>query len=101
MGFDASNSMIFPAGPGSALSRMRSASLNYIDLAVANGRYGDLRYPLVPIADGAGEVVAIGPDVRQFALGDRVAIRVSRSGSLATEAAPSPRGLAASPNAAR
>ncbi len=63
-----------PPTTGRVHVRMRAASLNYIDLAVATGRYGDLTYPLIPIADGAGEVVAIGPGVQRIAVGDRVAI---------------------------
>ncbi|HHH9570483.1 zinc-dependent alcohol dehydrogenase family protein [Pseudomonas aeruginosa] len=61
-------------GIGRVHVRMEAASLNYIDLAVATGRYGSLSYPLIPIADGAGEVIAVGRDVWQVKLGDRVAI---------------------------
>lgn len=61
-------------GTGRIHVRMEAASLNYIDLAVATGRYGSLSYPLIPIADGAGQVVAVGQDVWQVKAGDRVAI---------------------------
>ena len=62
-------------GPGQVLVRMRAASLNYRDLLVATGRYarGPLKRPLVPLSDGAGEVIAVGPGVRALAAGDRVA----------------------------
>ncbi len=64
-------------GPGQVLVRMRAASLNYRDLLIATGRYsarrGALKRPLVPLSDGAGEVVAVGPGVRTLAPGDRVA----------------------------
>jgi NADPH:quinone reductase-like Zn-dependent oxidoreductase len=61
-------------GPGQVLVRMHAASLNYRDLLIASGRYGrgELRYPLVPLSDGAGEVVDVGPGVTQLAANDRV-----------------------------
>jgi NADPH:quinone reductase-like Zn-dependent oxidoreductase len=61
-------------GRGEVLLRMRAASLNFIDVAVATGRYPGARFPLVPIADGAGEVVAVGDGVDTLAPGDRVAV---------------------------
>lgn len=62
-------------GRGQVLVRMHAASLNYRDLMVAKGRYGrgELRYPLVPLSDGAGEVVDIGPGVTRLQPRDRVA----------------------------
>jgi NADPH:quinone reductase-like Zn-dependent oxidoreductase len=59
-------------GTGQVLVRMRAASLNFIDVAVATGNYPAERFPLIPVSDGAGEVVAIGPEVEGFALGQRV-----------------------------
>ncbi|QNQ09820.1 zinc-dependent alcohol dehydrogenase family protein [Sphingomonas alpina] len=61
-------------GVGRILVRMKAASLNFLDLAVATGAYPGARYPNVPIADGAGEVIAVGPEVWQVAPGDRVAV---------------------------
>jgi len=61
-------------GRGEALVRMRAASLNFIDVAVATGAYPGPAFPLVPVADGAGEVAAIGPEVDTVAPGDRIAI---------------------------
>jgi NADPH:quinone reductase-like Zn-dependent oxidoreductase len=57
------------------LVRLRAASLNYRDLMVATGRYprGAPLPNLVPLSDGAGEVVAVGPDVSRVKIGDRVA----------------------------
>ncbi len=62
-------------GRGQILVRMRAASLNYRDLGVANGRSarGPARPNLIPLSDGAGEVVELGPDVTQVKPGDRVA----------------------------
>src|SRR5512144_1688295 len=62
-------------GAGQVLVRMRAASLNFRDLMIATGRYArrPLKRPLVPLSDGAGEVVAVGPGVQTLAPGDRVA----------------------------
>jgi len=50
--------------------------LNYRDLLVALGhhpsRVGDIRLPLVPLSDCAGEVIEIGRAVDRFQVGDRV-----------------------------
>jgi NADPH:quinone reductase-like Zn-dependent oxidoreductase len=61
-------------GPAQVLVRMRAASLNFRDLVVAKGGYGrNVKLPLVPLSDGAGEVVAVGEGVNRFTTGDRVA----------------------------
>lgn len=62
-------------GRGQVLVRLRAASLNYRDLAIATGKYLMSRVPpdLVPLSDGAGEVVELGPEVTRVSLGDRVA----------------------------
>jgi NADPH:quinone reductase-like Zn-dependent oxidoreductase len=62
-------------GPGQVLVRMRAASLNFRDLAVASGRYMMSKVPpdLVPLSDGAGEVAETGPGVTRVKAGDRVA----------------------------
>jgi NADPH:quinone reductase-like Zn-dependent oxidoreductase len=59
-------------GRGELRVRMRAASLNFVDYAIASGAYKAPRFPLVPVADGAGEVLEVGPEVQGFALGDRV-----------------------------
>jgi NADPH:quinone reductase-like Zn-dependent oxidoreductase len=54
--------------------RIRAASLNYRDLVVLRGQYD--RKPeegRVPLSDGVGEVIAVGPAVTRFKAGDRVA----------------------------
>jgi NADPH:quinone reductase-like Zn-dependent oxidoreductase len=56
------------------LVRLRAASLNYRDLMVARGHYGGpVKQDLIPLADGAGEVVAVGAGVTRLGPGDRVA----------------------------
>ena len=60
--------------PGQVLVRVRATSLNYRDLMVATGRYGaGIPLPLIPLSDGAGEIVALGADVTRWKVGDRVA----------------------------
>ena len=61
-------------GPGQVLVRMHAASLNYRDLVVVKGGYGKgQRLPLVPLSDGAGEVVGVGDGVTRVKVGDCVA----------------------------
>ena len=62
-------------GRGQVLVRMRAASLNYRDLMIVNGRSARGAPPvnLVPLSDGAGEVVSVGPEVSRVKAGDRVA----------------------------
>ena len=61
-------------GPREVLVRMRAWSLNYRDLLIASGRYGrGLKPDVVPLSDGAGEVVETGSEVTRWAPGDRVA----------------------------
>jgi NADPH:quinone reductase-like Zn-dependent oxidoreductase len=55
------------------LVRIRAVSLNHRDLYVLQGRPGANSAGLVPVSDGAGEVVAVGPGATRFKPGDRVA----------------------------
>jgi len=59
-------------GYGEVLVRMRAATLNYVDVAIATGAFPGASFPMVPVADGAGEVVALGAGVSGWAVGDRV-----------------------------
>lgn len=61
-------------GPGQVLVRLRAASLNFRDVLALRGGYGSRQKQagLIPLSDGAGEVVEAGPGVRRFKAGDRV-----------------------------
>jgi len=58
-------------GSGEITVRIRAATLNYHDYLVVNGTRlaADGR---VPLSDGAGEVVEVGPGVTEFSPGDAV-----------------------------
>src|SRR3546814_12427619 len=61
-------------GPGQLLVALKAVSLNYRDLLIADGLYrGGGASGIVPLSDGAGEVVAIGEGCSRFKVGDRVA----------------------------
>jgi NADPH:quinone reductase-like Zn-dependent oxidoreductase len=61
------------AEPGRVVVRIRAASLNYRDLLIARGTYRAIPPGrLVPLSDGAGEVVSVGSGVTRFKAGDRV-----------------------------
>ncbi|WP_192246209.1 zinc-dependent alcohol dehydrogenase family protein [Mesorhizobium silamurunense] len=60
-------------GPRQIVVRVRATSLNRRDTMVLNGTYPLTARPgIVPLSDGAGEVVAVGDAVTRFAVGDRV-----------------------------
>lgn len=57
--------------PDQVLIRMKAASLNYRDLLTLADSEGN-KDSLVPLSDGAGEVEAVGSEVRRWSVGDRV-----------------------------
>jgi NADPH:quinone reductase-like Zn-dependent oxidoreductase len=61
--------------PGQVAIRVHACSLNYRDQAIVLGRFlgGPIPAPIVPLSDGAGEVIAVGAGVSRFKIGDRVA----------------------------
>ncbi|MFQ5955176.1 MAG: NAD(P)-dependent alcohol dehydrogenase [Kiloniellales bacterium] len=61
-------------GFGQVLLRMRAAALNYRDFVMAGRGYGRRSgtLPLVPVSDGAGEVVAVGDGVMRVSVGELV-----------------------------
>ena len=64
-------------GPGQALVKLAASGVNFIDVYFRIGLYkADL--PLTPGSEAAGTVEAIGPDVTDVQLGDRVAYAMAR-----------------------
>lgn len=73
-GFDTvSTGTIQPKDPaaGEITVRLRASSLNYHDLGVVSGAMAP-NERRIPMSDGAGEVIAVGADVKEFAVGDHV-----------------------------
>jgi NADPH:quinone reductase-like Zn-dependent oxidoreductase len=61
-------------GPRQVLVRVAACSLNYRDLAIVSGNYrAPVKENVIPLSDGAGEVVEVGPGVTHFKPGDKVA----------------------------
>jgi NADPH:quinone reductase-like Zn-dependent oxidoreductase len=59
-------------GPGEVLVRLRAATLNFVDVAIVTGKFPGALFPMIPVADGAGEVAALGDGVDGPAIGARV-----------------------------
>ena len=58
---------------GQVLVKVAACALNYRDLAIATGRYrAPTRADVIPLSDGAGEVVDVGDGVQKVKTGDRV-----------------------------
>jgi NADPH2:quinone reductase len=59
-------------GPGQALVRLAASGVNYVDVYHRTGHYPN-PLPFTPGTEGAGTVAAVGPDVTEVRVGDRVA----------------------------
>ncbi len=60
-------------GENEVLVELRAASLNYRDVLVLDGLYNPrMPLPQTPVSDGAGVVVEVGREIRDFAPGDHV-----------------------------
>lgn len=57
-------------GPGQVRLKQHAVGVNYIDTYQRSGLY-KMPLPFVPGSEGAGEVVAVGPEVTDFKVGDR------------------------------
>ncbi|KAK7042532.1 NAD-P-binding protein [Favolaschia claudopus] len=68
-------------GPSEVLVKIHAVSLQHRDLIVAKGAYPKpLKPGVVPVSDMAGEIVAIGNDVTNFSVGERVCANFAMPG---------------------
>jgi alcohol dehydrogenase len=78
-------------GPRDILVEARAAGLNPVDFKFRQGKLRAIHRPKLPFVLGnelAGEVIAVGNDVKRFRVGDRVFARVAkdRAGAFAEQA---------------
>ena len=78
-------------GPRDILVDVRAAGLNPVDFKFRQGKLRAIHRPKLPLVLGnelAGEVIAVGRDVKRFGVGDRVFARVAkdRAGAFAEQA---------------
>ncbi|MBB6254874.1 quinone oxidoreductase family protein [Nitrospirillum iridis] len=69
-------------GPGQVRLRQTAVGLNYIDVYVRTGLYKN-PLPLIPGMEAAGVVEAVGPDVQDIKVGDRVGYCTGGTGGYA------------------
>ncbi|MFF2082628.1 quinone oxidoreductase family protein [Nocardia sp. NPDC058176] len=72
-------------GPGQLLVETQGVGVNYIDIYFRTGQYPQAT-PYIPGSEGTGVVAAVGAEVTEFAVGDRVAW-ASAPGSYANKVA--------------
>src|ERR1700737_2727075 len=77
--------------PRDILVEVRAAGLNPVDFKFRQGKLRAILRPKLPLVMGnelAGEVIAVGSDVKRFRVGDRVFARVAkdRAGAFAEQA---------------
>lgn len=71
-------------GPGEVVVRVAAAGVNPVDTYIRSGLYAiKPQVPYTPGSDGAGTVAAVGPGVTRVAVGDRVYLAGSKSGTYA------------------
>jgi NADPH:quinone reductase-like Zn-dependent oxidoreductase len=60
-------------GPGQVLIRVKAVALNPRDLMIVGGYFPiPPKDRAIPVSDGAGDIVAVGPGVTRWKVGDRV-----------------------------
>lgn len=72
-------------GPGEALVRHTAVGLNYIDVYFRSGLYKAPTLPATLGMEAAGKVIAVGPDVTEVQVGDRVAYATGPIGAYANQ----------------
>jgi NADPH:quinone reductase len=72
---------------GQVVVRVRAAGVNPVETYIRSGNYARKpSLPYTPGTDGAGTVEAVGPGVKRFAVGDRVYLAGSLTGTYAEQA---------------
>jgi len=56
------------------LIRVHASGICHTDIDILYGRYGNSTFPLVPGHEYAGEIVAIGSEVTDFSIGQRIVV---------------------------
>ena len=65
-----------PPGPGEIQVRIAARGVQYVDVLMLAGKYQFRpEPPFIPGGEAAGHVVAVGPDITRFAVGDEVMSR--------------------------
>ncbi len=70
-------------GPGQVVVRLHAVGVNPVETYIRSGIYPKPPTPFTPGHDGAGVIDAVGPEVDNVAIGDRVYIAGSLSGAYA------------------
>jgi len=73
-------------GPGQVVVRVHAVGVNPVETYIRSGIYPKPPTPYTPGNDAAGVIEAVGPEVTQVAVGDRVYIAGSLSGTYAEKA---------------
>jgi NADPH2:quinone reductase len=71
-------------GPGEVRLKQTAIGVNFVDVYRRSGLY-QMPLPFVPGSEAAGTVTAVGPDVTEFGVGDRVAYCTAPTGGYAGE----------------
>ena len=74
------------AGPGQIVVAVKASGVNPVDVYIRTGGYGKRPLPYIPGSDAAGTVEAVGPNVKDIAIGDRVYTAGTITGAYAEKA---------------
>ena len=80
-------------GAGQIRIRQHACGVNFIDTYFRSGLYPAPSLPFVNGSEGAGEVVAVGSDVADLKVGDRVAYTQAHNGYMAERLLPADRAV--------
>jgi len=76
---------VLPPAPDQLRVRVRAAGVNFIDIYQRNGTH-DMKFPFTAGLEGAGTVEAVGENVTDFRVGDRVAWAIAPGSGYTTHA---------------